>query len=88
VSDDGCGMTASEIAVALEPFGQVDGSLERRYDGTGLGLPLARRLIELHAAASRSRARRAAAPGHRRLAAARVVAPRPQAASPTQRAAS
>src|SRR5207244_3838081 len=48
VSDDGCGMTASEIAVALEPFGQVDGGLERRYDGTGLGLPLARRLIELH----------------------------------------
>jgi two-component system cell cycle sensor histidine kinase PleC len=48
VSDSGPGMTAAEIARALEMFGQVDGGLERRHDGTGLGLPLARRLTELH----------------------------------------
>jgi signal transduction histidine kinase/ActR/RegA family two-component response regulator len=48
VSDTGAGMTAPEIVVALEVFGQVDGGLARRHDGTGLGLPLARRLIELH----------------------------------------
>jgi signal transduction histidine kinase len=48
VSDTGPGMTKAEIARAFETFGQVDGSLERRHDGTGLGLPLARRLTELH----------------------------------------
>lgn len=48
VRDNGPGMTAEEIKVALEPFGQVDASLARRYQGTGLGLPLARRLAELH----------------------------------------
>ena len=48
VSDTGPGMTEAEIARAFETFGQVDGSLARRHDGTGLGLPLARRLTELH----------------------------------------
>jgi len=32
----------------LEPFGQVDSRLAREHEGTGLGLPLARRLTELH----------------------------------------
>ena len=41
-------MTPDEIQIAMEPFGQVDGSLGRRHEGTGLGLPLARRLAELH----------------------------------------
>jgi two-component system cell cycle sensor histidine kinase PleC len=48
VRDTGPGMTPEEIAIALEPFGQVDGSLARKYEGAGLGLPLARRLAELH----------------------------------------
>ena len=48
VSDTGPGMTPDEIATALEPFGQVDGGIARQHDGTGLGLPLARRLAELH----------------------------------------
>ena len=48
VADTGPGMTAAEIGVALEPFGQLDAGLARRRDGTGLGLPLARRLTELH----------------------------------------
>jgi signal transduction histidine kinase len=39
---------ADEIAVALEPFGQIDAGDTRRYEGTGLGLPLARHLAELH----------------------------------------
>ena len=48
VSDTGPGMTDAELRVALETFGQVDGSLERCHDGVGLGLPLARGLTELH----------------------------------------
>jgi len=48
VADTGIGMTSEGIAIALEPFGQVEGSLSRKYEGTGLGLPLARSLVELH----------------------------------------
>jgi signal transduction histidine kinase len=48
VRDTGLGMTAAEIGTALEPFGQVDAGLARRHQGTGLGLPLARKLTELH----------------------------------------
>jgi signal transduction histidine kinase len=48
VTDTGIGMTDKEITVAMEPFGQVDSTLSRSTEGTGLGLPLARRLIELH----------------------------------------
>ncbi|MEI7709956.1 MAG: ATP-binding protein [Rhodospirillales bacterium] len=48
VRDTGVGMTQEEIAIALQPFGQVDNSLSRTHEGTGLGLPLAQRLVELH----------------------------------------
>jgi signal transduction histidine kinase len=41
-------MTEAEIEIALQPFGQVDSSLARRHNGTGLGLPLARSLAEQH----------------------------------------
>jgi PAS domain S-box-containing protein len=51
VRDTGSGMTPAEIETALEPFGQVESSLARRHEGAGLGLPLARRLAELHGAA-------------------------------------
>jgi signal transduction histidine kinase len=48
VRDTGPGMTAAEVEIALQPFGQVAGGLDRRHNGTGLGLPLARELAELH----------------------------------------
>ncbi len=48
VRDDGIGMTADEIVVALQPFRQVDNSLSRRFEGTGLGLPLTKAFTELH----------------------------------------
>ena len=48
VADTGIGMTVAEIEVALEPFGQVDTTLSRSFGGTGLGLPLALKLTELH----------------------------------------
>jgi two-component system cell cycle sensor histidine kinase PleC len=48
VRDTGLGMSADELAIAMEPFGQVDAGLNRRHDGAGLGLPLARSLVEQH----------------------------------------
>lgn len=48
VTDTGIGMTEAEMAVAMEPFGQVDSTLARVAEGTGLGLPLAQRLMEMH----------------------------------------
>jgi PAS domain S-box-containing protein len=48
VRDTGCGMTPGEVEIALELFGQVDAGLARLREGTGLGLPLARKLAELH----------------------------------------
>jgi two-component system, cell cycle sensor histidine kinase PleC len=48
VSDTGIGMLADDLLVALEPFSQVRNGLNRSHQGTGLGLPLAKRLVELH----------------------------------------
>jgi signal transduction histidine kinase len=48
VTDTGIGMSAEEIPVALERFGQIDNGLDRRFEGTGLGLPLAKLLMEIH----------------------------------------
>jgi signal transduction histidine kinase len=48
VADTGIGMAPQDIDTALDVFGQIDGRLSREYEGTGLGLPLAQRLVELH----------------------------------------
>jgi signal transduction histidine kinase len=48
VSDTGIGMTAEQIPIALERFGQIDSKLSRKHTGTGLGLPLSKHLVELH----------------------------------------
>ena len=48
VRDTGLGMSPDELVIAMEPFGQVDAGLNRRHDGAGLGLPLARSLVEQH----------------------------------------
>jgi len=47
VQDNGIGIAADDIPKALAFFGQVDSKLAREYEGTGLGLPLARNLVEL-----------------------------------------
>jgi signal transduction histidine kinase len=41
-------MTSEEVEVSLQQFGQIDNDLSRQHDGTGLGLPIARSLAELH----------------------------------------
>jgi signal transduction histidine kinase len=48
VSDNGVGFDMVDLPRALAPFGQVDSSLTRRYQGTGLGLPLVNSLTQLH----------------------------------------
>jgi signal transduction histidine kinase/HAMP domain-containing protein len=51
VADTGIGMDPADVEIAFQPFGQVDNRLERRYEGTGLGLPLTKALVDLHGAA-------------------------------------
>jgi signal transduction histidine kinase len=48
ITDTGIGIPADKIETAMAPFGQVDSGLIRRYEGTGLGLPLTKKLVELH----------------------------------------
>jgi len=48
VIDDGIGIAGADIPKAMSTFGQVDGALDRRFEGTGLGLPLVKSLAELH----------------------------------------
>ena len=48
VEDTGIGIAASDLEKALRPFGQIDSRMARKYQGTGLGLPLTKSMIELH----------------------------------------
>lgn len=47
VTDTGIGMSQKDIPKALSTFGQIDNKLSRKYEGTGLGLPLTKKLVEL-----------------------------------------
>jgi PAS domain S-box-containing protein len=48
VEDTGIGIAETDLEKAMRPFGQIDSRLARKYQGTGLGLPLARSMAELH----------------------------------------
>jgi two-component system, cell cycle sensor histidine kinase PleC len=48
IRDQGIGMDKEAIGRAFAPFAQLEDRLSRPYDGAGLGLPLARLLVELH----------------------------------------
>ena len=47
IADTGIGIAPRDIPRALMPFAQIDSQLSRRYEGTGLGLPLTKSLVEL-----------------------------------------
>jgi signal transduction histidine kinase len=51
VADTGIGIDSSDLPRLFQPFVQLDSSLARRYDGTGLGLALVKQLVELHGGA-------------------------------------
>lgn len=48
VVDSGIGIAPQDIATAMTPFGQIESALSRKHQGTGLGLPLTKALVELH----------------------------------------
>jgi len=48
VRDNGAGIPESELSHIFEPFRQVDGSISRRWGGLGIGLALAKHVVELH----------------------------------------
>jgi signal transduction histidine kinase len=48
VRDSGIGLAPEMIGRAFEAFRQIDSTLARKSEGTGLGLPLVKKLIELH----------------------------------------
>jgi signal transduction histidine kinase len=48
VADNGIGIAPEDLDRVLQPFEQVDHSLSRRHPGTGLGLPLVKKIMELH----------------------------------------
>lgn len=48
VIDTGIGMKPEDIPRALQPFAQLDSGISRRFEGTGLGLPICSGLVELH----------------------------------------
>lgn len=48
IEDSGIGIPANQLETIFEPFKQGDSSTTREYEGTGLGLTLCRKMIELH----------------------------------------
>lgn len=49
VRDNGIGMDPSKLNIVMRPFGQIDARLDRSYEGTGLGLPLVKSMVDMHA---------------------------------------
>ena len=75
ITDNGIGIAKEDIPVVMAPFGQAESTLNRRYEGTGLGLPLVRSLLDLHGGSLALRSK----PGFGTRAAARIPGLRPSA---------
>jgi two-component system cell cycle sensor histidine kinase PleC len=56
IADHACNLTAGELGKLVDPFGHIDGMLQDGCKGSGLGVPIARALIELHGGTIRLRA--------------------------------
>lgn len=48
VTDTGIGIAEKDIPIVFEEFRQLDGSTSRQAEGTGLGMPISKRLVEMH----------------------------------------
>ncbi|NMF57864.1 GAF domain-containing protein [Pseudanabaena yagii] len=48
IIDTGIGIDAEGLKILFQPFIQIDSALNRKYEGTGLGLALVKRIVELH----------------------------------------
>lgn len=48
IADTGAGMTAEQLRTAMQPFGQVNNNQAAKVEGTGLGIPISKSIIELH----------------------------------------
>ena len=48
VRDTGIGIAEEHLATVMEPFGQVESNLNKTYEGTGLGLPLVKSMVDMH----------------------------------------
>lgn len=48
IADNGIGIAPKDLKRVMQPFSQADNRLAREYEGTGLGLPLSRNLVEAH----------------------------------------
>ncbi|HEX9870407.1 MAG TPA: HAMP domain-containing sensor histidine kinase [Candidatus Tectomicrobia bacterium] len=48
INDTGIGISEEDLPRVIEPFVQVESAFNRRYEGTGLGLPLSKKMVELH----------------------------------------
>jgi two-component system cell cycle sensor histidine kinase PleC len=48
IADTGAGMTAEQLRTAMQPFGQVNSTQAAKVEGTGLGIPISKSIIELH----------------------------------------
>jgi len=86
VIDTGIGLAPPDIDRALSPFGQINGEINRRYEGLGLGLPLVRELMKAHGGIlSLASGLGVGTRASLRFPPGRVVSPQTAAASVTQR---